>query len=113
MNFDLSIIKMASGCAKLPYRYLGNSGLKVSALCLGAMTFGQREVWNKPTVRSKLDVGCKLVGVVAMLLSGESLSRTSLGRPFGTRIKVYDRGEIVLDHLLFQPWFTVIQKGKR
>ena len=71
MNFDLSIIKMASGCAKLPYRYLGNSGLKVSALCLGAMTFGQREVWNEPTVHSKLAVRCKLVGVVAMPLSGE------------------------------------------
>ena len=28
----------------LPYRYLGKSGLKVSALCLGAMTFGQQEV---------------------------------------------------------------------
>ncbi len=26
---------------KIPYRYLGNSGLKVSALCLGTMTFGQ------------------------------------------------------------------------
>ena len=28
----------------LPYRYLGKSGLKVSTLCLGAMTFGQQEV---------------------------------------------------------------------
>lgn len=28
----------------LPCRYLGNSGLKVSTLCLGAMTFGQQEV---------------------------------------------------------------------
>jgi aryl-alcohol dehydrogenase-like predicted oxidoreductase len=27
----------------LPYRYLGRSGLKVSTLCLGAMTFGQQE----------------------------------------------------------------------
>ncbi|XP_064393769.1 1-deoxyxylulose-5-phosphate synthase YajO-like isoform X2 [Halichondria panicea] len=26
---------------KIPYRYLGNSGLKVSAICLGTMTFGQ------------------------------------------------------------------------
>ena len=66
MNFDLRVVKMANGCTKLPYRYLGNSGLKVSALCLGAMTFGQREVRNEPTVRSKLHVECKLVGVVAM-----------------------------------------------
>lgn len=28
---------------KLPYRYLGSSGLKVSTICLGTMTFGQRE----------------------------------------------------------------------
>lgn len=67
-ELDLSVVKMASGCTKLPYRYLGNSGLKVSALCLGAMTFGQREVRNEPTVRSELDVECKLVGVVAMQL---------------------------------------------
>ena len=29
---------------QLPYRYLGNSGLKVSTICLGTMTFGIREV---------------------------------------------------------------------
>lgn len=28
---------------QLPYRYLGNSGLKVSTICLGTMTFGQSE----------------------------------------------------------------------
>jgi len=38
---------MDSSDVKLPYRYLGSSGLKVSTLCLGAMTFGQREVGNK------------------------------------------------------------------
>ena len=29
---------------QLSYRYLGNSGLKVSTICLGTMTFGMREV---------------------------------------------------------------------
>ena len=29
---------------QLSYRYLGNSGLKVSTICLGTMTFGIREV---------------------------------------------------------------------
>ena len=29
---------------KMPYRYLGNSGLKVSTICLGTMTFGIGEV---------------------------------------------------------------------
>ena len=89
MNFDLSVVKMASGCTKLPYRYLGNSGLKVSALCLGAMTFGQREVRNEPTVRSELDVGCKVVGVVAMqLLIARVVHERSLSpvESFDTRI---------------------------
>ena len=31
-----------SGCVK--YRYLGKSGLKVSDVCLGTMTFGERKV---------------------------------------------------------------------
>lgn len=34
---------MAAG-RELGYRYLGNSGIKVSTLCLGAMTFGQTDV---------------------------------------------------------------------
>ena len=95
MNFDLSIIKMASGCAKLPYRYLGNSGLKVSALCLGAMTFGQREVRNEPTVRSKLAVRYKLVGVVAMPLSCQ-------GR--GSRVRHLE------DHLVPGSRFMIVEK---
>ncbi|CAI7994467.1 1-deoxyxylulose-5-phosphate synthase YajO [Geodia barretti] len=32
-----------AGAVHLPYRYLGKSGLKVSSLCLGTMTFGQQE----------------------------------------------------------------------
>jgi aryl-alcohol dehydrogenase-like predicted oxidoreductase len=32
-----------AAAVQLPYRYLGKSGLKVSSLCLGAMTFGQQE----------------------------------------------------------------------
>lgn len=31
---------MAEG---LPYRYLGSTGLKVSSVCLGTMTFGKKE----------------------------------------------------------------------
>ncbi len=30
-----------ANASKIPHRYLGSSGLKVSALCLGTMTFGQ------------------------------------------------------------------------
>jgi len=32
---------MANSDIKVEYTHLGNSGLKVSNLCLGAMTFGQ------------------------------------------------------------------------
>ena len=35
-----------AGAVYLPYRYLGKSGLKVSSLCLGTMTFGQQEVYD-------------------------------------------------------------------
>ncbi len=35
---------MAASSFKLPYRYLGSSGLRVSAICLGTMTFGVKEV---------------------------------------------------------------------
>ncbi|ACY19006.1 aldo/keto reductase [Haliangium ochraceum] len=37
----------------MDYRYLGNSGLKVSELCLGAMTFGRES--DEPTSRVLLD----------------------------------------------------------
>lgn len=41
----------------LPYRYLGNSGLKVSAICLGTMTFGVGEVSACPHARTSV---CKV-----------------------------------------------------
>lgn len=31
----------------MTYRYLGKSGLKVSSICLGTMTFGHKEVIEK------------------------------------------------------------------
>ena len=43
---EIGMASPASGVFKLPYRYLGSSGLKVSTICLGTMTFGQREVGN-------------------------------------------------------------------
>jgi len=54
---------MASSDVKLPYRYLGSSGLKVSTLCLGAMTFGQREVGNKCTLQNVNIIGSRLLWV--------------------------------------------------
>ncbi|XP_003382666.2 PREDICTED: uncharacterized protein LOC100631598 [Amphimedon queenslandica] len=45
---------------QLPYRYLGNSGLRVSTICLGTMTFGALESsrpgqCDEPTAHSLLD----------------------------------------------------------
>ena len=42
-------MKRMATAVHLPYRYLGKSGLKVSSLCLGAMTFGQQEVKRRRT----------------------------------------------------------------
>ena len=35
---------MAKNVGKMMYNYLGNSGSKVSNICLGTMTFGHNEV---------------------------------------------------------------------
>lgn len=42
-GFNQGFNAMAAMLA-LPYRYLGSSGLKVSTICLGTMTFGRGEV---------------------------------------------------------------------
>ena len=47
-----------AGAVYLPYRYLGKSGLKVSSLCLGTMTFGQQEVYDTAAV------GCVVISVL-------------------------------------------------
>ena len=47
----------------LPYRYLGNSGLKVSTLCLGTMTFGIREV-SKQKINYMLEKRKEKVGIL-------------------------------------------------
>eukprot|EP01100_Stratorugosa_tubuloviscum_P015867 TRINITY_DN959_c0_g1_i2.p1 TRINITY_DN959_c0_g1~~TRINITY_DN959_c0_g1_i2.p1 ORF type:complete len:370 (-),score=179.03 TRINITY_DN959_c0_g1_i2:115-1224(-) len=43
---------LASSPTKIKYRYLGNTGLLVSEICLGAMTFGDSGPWKIPTAES-------------------------------------------------------------
>jgi aryl-alcohol dehydrogenase-like predicted oxidoreductase len=58
----------------MEYRQLGRSGLKVSGLCLGAMTFGDRtdEAQAKRIVAAAQDVGCNFIDTADQYAKGES-----------------------------------------
>jgi aryl-alcohol dehydrogenase-like predicted oxidoreductase len=49
-----------TGDADMKYKILGKSGLKVSELCLGAMTFGENWGWGSPPDTAK-QIFCKFV----------------------------------------------------
>lgn len=61
----------------MKYRYLGNSGLAVSRLCLGTMTFGN-EAWgcdleaSKSIVEAFLDAGGNFIDTADLYSKGES-----------------------------------------
>lgn len=77
------------------YRYLGNSGLKVSEVCLGVMTFGGDTVKNElATVSQKeaevitlaaLDLGINFFDTADVYSGG--ISETVLGKALGNRRK--------------------------
>jgi aryl-alcohol dehydrogenase-like predicted oxidoreductase len=77
------------------YRYLGISGLKVSEICLGVMTFGGDTVKNElATVGQKeadlitssaLDLGINLFDTADVYSAG--ISETALGKALGSRRK--------------------------
>ncbi len=77
------------------YRYLGNSGLKVSEICLGVMTFGGDTVKNElATVSQKeadmitstsLDLGINFFDTADVYSGG--VSETVLGKALGHRRK--------------------------
>jgi len=77
------------------YRYLGNSGLKVSEICLGVMTFGGDTVKNElATVNQQeanvitstsLDLGINFFDTADVYTGG--LSETVLGKALGSRRK--------------------------
>jgi len=77
------------------YRYLGNSGLKVSEICLGVMTFGGDTVKNElATVTQKeadiitstaLDLGINFFDTADVYSGG--VSETVLGKALGNRRK--------------------------
>lgn len=79
----------------MKYRYLGNSGLKVSEICLGVMTFGGDIVKNElATVNQKeadiitssaLDLGINFFDTADVYSGG--VSETVLGKALGTRRK--------------------------
>lgn len=77
------------------YRYLGNSGLKVSEICLGVMTFGGDTIKNElATVNQKdadlitsaaLDLGINFFDTADVYSGG--ISETVLGKALGNRRK--------------------------
>jgi len=77
------------------YRYLGNSGLKVSEICLGVMTFGSDTVKNElATVGQKdadlitasaLDLGINFFDTADVYFAG--ISESALGKALGNRRK--------------------------
>lgn len=79
----------------MKYRYLGNSGLKVSEICLGVMTFGGDIVKNELATVSQpeadsitsaaLDVGINFFDTADIYSGGAS--ETVLGKALGTRRK--------------------------
>ena len=79
----------------MKYRYLGNSGLKVSEICLGVMTFGGDTVKNElATVEQKeadlitskaLDLGINFFDTADVYSCG--ISESALGKALGNRRK--------------------------
>jgi len=79
----------------MQYRYLGNSGLKVSEICLGVMTFGGDSVKNELAVvnqqeadsitAASFDLGINFFDTADVYAGG--VSETVLGKALGNRRK--------------------------
>eukprot|EP01130_Rhizamoeba_saxonica_P010010 TRINITY_DN4097_c0_g1_i1.p1 TRINITY_DN4097_c0_g1~~TRINITY_DN4097_c0_g1_i1.p1 ORF type:complete len:348 (-),score=77.65 TRINITY_DN4097_c0_g1_i1:30-1073(-) len=92
---------------KVPYTRLGNTGLKVSRLCLGGMSFGDPE-WRSwvldqeqstPIVERALELGINFFDTANMYSKG--VSETVLGNIF-KQVGV-DRDDLVIATKLFFP----------
>ncbi|MCK7543082.1 aldo/keto reductase [Marinobacter bryozoorum] len=90
----------------MKYRRLGNSGLKVSPLCLGTMTYGTPDwrEWvldeqaSRPFLKKALDAGINFFDTADMYSEGES------ERVVGRALTDYaDREEFVLATKVFMP----------
>jgi aryl-alcohol dehydrogenase-like predicted oxidoreductase len=69
----------------LPFRLLGNSGVKVSSLCLGTMTFGSEadETISRQIIDRYLDAGGNFIDTADVYSRG--LSEEIVGRALGSR----------------------------
>ncbi|MCA9150070.1 MAG: aldo/keto reductase [Planctomycetales bacterium] len=79
----------------MKYRYLGNSGLLVSRICLGTMTFGMKD-WGcdgeeaKQITRRFIEAGGNFIDTADMYSTGVSEEMT------GAALKDFNRDDIVL-----------------
>ena len=87
----------------MKYRYLGRSGLLVSRVCLGTMTFGNKE-WGcdlktaKAIVNGFIEAGGNFIDVADMYSSGVS------EQMLGEAVRDHDRDDLVL---ATKCWFRV------
>jgi aryl-alcohol dehydrogenase-like predicted oxidoreductase len=84
----------------MEYRYLGNTGMKVSALCLGTITFG-REITNEATAVEILDTfaaaGGNFIDTASLYGNGESEAM------IGSWMKNQTRDALVIATKVFGP----------
>lgn len=93
----------------MEYVNLGNSGLKVSRLCLGCMSFGESDrglhAWtldeksSQPLIRQALDAGFNFFDTANAYSDGSS--EEIVGRALK---KMAKRDEVVIATKLFMPW---------
>ena len=86
--------------SQLPYRYLGSSGLKVSSLCLGTMTFG-RDEGSRPGQSDEamahaildrfVEVGGNFIDTADVYQQGEA--ERMLGQPHPHSVQYHDCGQ--------------------
>jgi aryl-alcohol dehydrogenase-like predicted oxidoreductase len=79
----------------MKYRYVGNTGLLVSRVCLGAMTFGNRE-WGCDEKTSIALTGQFLDGGGNFIDTADMYSRGESERFLGKALKGVRRGDVVL-----------------
>ncbi|MDB5736646.1 MAG: alcohol dehydrogenase [Sphingomonas bacterium] len=100
----------------MEYRNLGHTGLKVSQLCLGCMTFGEPargnhewtldEAASRPLIRRAIELGINFLDTANVYSDGSS------EEIIGRAIKDFaHRDEIVLATKAFMPWRGALNTG--
>ena len=87
----------------MKYRYLGRSGLLVSRICLGTMTFGNRE-WGCDQAESSAIVRTFVEGGGNFIDTADGYSGGDSEKMLGVALKEFDRDQLVI---ATKCWFPV------